>query len=381
MLVSLLAATSLAGCHEDPGGGDAGGDHDTYTIGALMVLSGDLANLGQDTLNGVQLAVLEINAAGGIDGTMLELEAVDTKLDGTEAQAGFERLAGDGVEFIVGALASGITGAVTDRATSNEIVLMSPSSTNPDLTGPNHGYFYRIIAHDGVQGPQAADIVYDTLAADEIAVMFEQTDYAQGLEATFVSSFESLGGTVAGDSVAWKGAERASHAGKAQEAVAQGTDVIWIAGQGDGLANLVKEIRKAGFEGTVITSEAIEQESIFDVAEADIDGTLFTKASPDFASSAYTDFATAYEAEFDSQPGAFSAFAYDAVYVAAAAIEAVGYDGPAMKAWLDANAVDGRVTTPSVAFDANGDVTTGGYTLWEIHYESADNRGFRPYEA
>ncbi|MGB0651709.1 MAG: branched-chain amino acid ABC transporter substrate-binding protein [Thermoplasmatota archaeon] len=364
----LMLSVALAGCT----GSDDG--EDPVHMGVLMPLTGVAATLGEPAFKGAELAAKQINAAGGVDGRELILNVEDTQFPETEETlAAYTRLQGDGIQFIVGALASDSTAAVKERADTDKVVLMSPSSTRPSLSGAGHGYFYRTIANDDVQGPQAAAFVYEDLDADETVVMFQQTGYAEGLKDVFVPAYEDLGGDVTGDPISWTDDE-ASMASKAAEAAALAPEFIWISGQAPEIGTLIKELRDAGYSGDIMTSEAVEGDDVFNTGGSAIDGVYFTKSSPDLASTAYQDFLLAYQAEYGTGPGPFDVYAFDAVFVGAAAIEAVGNDGEAIKEWLDSNSVSGRVSTPTISF-LNGDVTSGGYTLWQI---DTSGRAFVP---
>lgn len=357
----MLTALALSGCQVQ---------EDTVRIGALMPLTGDAASLGTEAMNGAVLAVEEINAAGGIDGRQLELVQGDTQFPNTqEAVSALTTMIDADIQYIVGALASDSTDAVQQHAVDAGITLVSPASTAPDLTGPDHGTFFRVIANDTVQGPQAAQIVYEDLGVGSVVVMFEQTGYARGLRETFVETFAQIGGTLDGSPIAWEN-DPATFGSKAAEAAGRDPELVWISGQAPQIATLIKELRDQGYDGRIVTSEAIEDSSIFDTATTELEDVFFTKAAPDIQSQAYQDFQAAYEQRFGRTPGAFSPFAYDAVYVGAAAIGAVGDDGPAIAAWLEGNSVGGRVTTDTISFNDHGDVTTGGYTLWAIDPEA-----------
>ncbi len=366
ILALLLLAMPLSGCFGD-------GD-DEIVIGTLMPLTGPAATLGQPTLLGAEMAVDEINAAGGIDGKQIRLEIGDTQFPNTEeAVKQYRRIVGEGAQVIIGALASDSTAAVKQVADTEKVVLISPSSTRPSLSGPSHGYFYRTIANDDVQGPQAAQLLKETIGGDSAVVMFQQTGYAQGLKDVFVPAYQGFGGTVLGTPIAWSDDE-GTMPGKAQEAVALNPEYIWISGQAPEIGSLIKELRNAGFDGDIMASEAIEGQGIFAVAKAEVDGVYFTKSSPDTAGTAYTAWLAKYQAKYGAAPGPFDVYAYDAVYVAAAAIEAVGNDGEAIRGWLENNGVSGRITTPTIAF-FEGDVTTGGYVLFRV---DSDTQSFVP---
>ena len=366
----LVAAT--AGCVSP----NESADEAPWDLGALLPLSLDGASFGEPALQGIRLAVEEVNDAGGIEGRSLQLHTGDTRFPNTqEAVAEMQRLVGAGVPFVIGATASDSSAAAKEIANQNEVILMSPGSTRPSLTGPDHGYFFRTIASDAVQGPQAARFAVEDLGHDTAVVMYEQTAYGRGLEQQFIHEFEDLGGIVLGPSIAWEHDETTYEA-KAAEAVALAEDLIWIAGQAPHIANLIESIRGQGYGGDIQTSEAIENPSIFDVAADAVDDAYFTKSGAGLGSPAAERFRADYEARWGEAPGVFSAFAYDAAYVAFAAFEAVGDDGPAMKQWLETlAAVEDRITTDTIRFNSNGDVTTGGYALWQV---DGDTRTFEP---
>lgn len=359
--VSETGATMCDGPPLEGGMDDSG---DTVTIGALLPLTGDGASYGEPAENGIELAVEEINAAGGVGGKTLDVVYGDSRFPNTqEAALAMEDLIGQDVQFVIGATASDSSAAAKQKANEASVIQMSPGSTRPDLTGPDHGCFFRVIPNDAVQGPQAAQFLYEDLGADELVVMYETTAYGQGLRETFIPAYEGLGGTVVGEPISWDQDDVTPYGSKAEEAVARGTDFIWVPGQAPNVANLIREIRDAGFTGTVVGSEALENSEVFDVASEAVDGAFFTKASPP-ADQAQA-FADKYEDRWGEQPGVFSAYAYDATYVAAEGIETVGNDAFALRDWLENDAaVSGRVTTDTIQFDQNGDVATGGYNLW-----------------
>lgn len=373
--VALLLTVAFSGCAAPETGSEG---EDPYKLGALLPLSLDGASFGEPALKGIRLAVEEKNAAGGIGGRMVEVHQGDTRFPNTqEAVASMQRLVGEGVQFVIGATASDSSAAAKQIANENQVILMSPGSTRPSLTGPDHGYFFRTIASDAVQGPQAAQFAFEDLGHEEAVVMYEQTAYGRGLQEQFMLAYAGLGGEILGSAVAWEHDET-TYDSKAAEATDGAGDLIWIAGQAPHIANLIQSIRDQGYDGTILTSEAVENPSIFDVASDAVDGVLFTKSGAGLGSPEAQAFDAAYRERWGEAPGVFSAFAYDAAYVAFAAFEAVGEDGAAIKAWLEQTAaVPDRVTTDTIRFNANGDVTTGGYALWQV---DSGAQTFKPYE-
>ncbi|MBW3584245.1 MAG: ABC transporter substrate-binding protein [Euryarchaeota archaeon] len=385
LVALMMLIILLAGCHEDAGTNDATDDSDgdggfdgEVWIGGIMVFSGGAGPLGESAKQGMELAAAEINAAGGVNGKELKLDFGDTKLEPSEATRVFQdKIAGGRIQAVVGALASGITAALIAPSKEGEVVLMSPASTLAELTRPRQSdYFFRIIPSDIIQGTQAASLVFNDLEMSETVVMYQNNAYASGLKDVFVEEYEKLTGTVDGAPIAFDASDVAGYPSQAQEAVQAAPGHIWIAGQYPEIGHMIKELRDAGYDGPIMTSEAIEDSRIFEIATSELDGVLFTKPAIDTDASTYSDFGTAFQARFGAGPGAYSAYGYDALHVLAEAMEKGGESGPQIRAAVQDTTFTGRVSNPTVDFNQNGDVSAGDYVLWQI-----DGEAFVLYDA
>ncbi len=165
-------------------------------LGFVGPLTGDAATLGQDALAAAQIAVEEVNAAGGVQGHMLELIAEDGKCNPKDAaSAGTKLLTADDVTAIVGGLCSGETTAIAPMAEQDKTVLFSGCSSAPNITTAGD-YIFRSYPSDAFQGKFAADYVYNTLGKKKVAVVATLGDYGTGIKNIFIESFEALGGEV-----------------------------------------------------------------------------------------------------------------------------------------------------------------------------------------
>ena len=200
-LVVLLAMTmvmsmALTGC----GGGETGGEEsDTIKIGVNYELSGAVATYGQSSLDGVELAIEEVNAAGGVLGKQIELVTIDNKSDAAEVVSVATRLmTEEGVCAVIGPATSGNFKAELPIALENGIPVISGSATANDVTeGATQEYTFRICFSDDFQGVAMANYAAKTLGAKKVAVVQDKSsDYAEGLAASFVATFEELGGEV-----------------------------------------------------------------------------------------------------------------------------------------------------------------------------------------
>jgi len=177
--------------------GDAAPSGEGLTLGYILPETGQLAFLGPPMISGVELALSEINDAGGVLGSPVTLlsgdEAGDTGIAAEEAS----RLLAAGVDAIVGAAATGMTLAIIDQVTGAGVVQCSPSNTGPGLTDyPDGGFYFRTAPSDALQGPVLAEqVIADGYAS--VAIAARADDYGQGLLDATRDAFEAQGGTVA----------------------------------------------------------------------------------------------------------------------------------------------------------------------------------------
>ena len=195
-LAALLLATAAA-CGGDDGGdtapdareteqrdeGAAANTGDgTLPIGYVLPQSGQLAYLGPPTISGAELAVQDVNAAGGVLGEDVELSGGDEgEGDGTVANQTADRLLARGVDAIVGTTASAIALTIIDKVTGAGVVMCSPANTSPTLsTYPDEGLYFRTVASDGLQGTIVSDLVTGDGHAS-VAVLVRADDYGENL--------------------------------------------------------------------------------------------------------------------------------------------------------------------------------------------------------
>ena len=166
-------------------------------VGTLLPATGDLAFLGPPEFAGVDLAVSEIDAAGGVLGQPVVNEygdSGDTKTD-LASQTVDSHLA-KGVQVIIGAASSGVTFTVIDKITSNGVLQISPANTAPSLTDyPDNGLYFRTAPSDVLQGAVIAGIASD-LGLTSGAAIAREDPYGVGLQDAFVKDFEAAGGTI-----------------------------------------------------------------------------------------------------------------------------------------------------------------------------------------
>ena len=211
-LASTLIVGVLAACSSNQqgastetgseGSSNAGETSEVIKIGANLELSGAVAVYGSSIGDGAQLAVDEINAAGGIDGKQIDFIKVDNKSENSEATAAAIRLATqEKVHAMIGPAVSGNVIATAQIANQNKIPMVTAAGTAPNVTenadGSINEYVFRTCFIDPFQGIVAANFATDELGVKNVAIFADNaSDYAKGLAASFKEQVEANGGTV-----------------------------------------------------------------------------------------------------------------------------------------------------------------------------------------
>ena len=207
-----VASLALAACGGDDDDDDTTGGASptapaatgdgTLALGTLLPQTGSLAFLGPPEFAGVNLAVEEINAAGGVLGEQVTITHTDSGDTSTDiASQSVDRLLGEGVDAIIGAASSGVTATVIDAVTQSDTVMFSPANTSPDFTDyPDNGLYFRTAPSDVLQGRVMGDLVISDGYAN-IGIMALQDPYGEGLAENVQISVEEGGGTIAGEPI------------------------------------------------------------------------------------------------------------------------------------------------------------------------------------
>jgi len=178
LLSSIIAASLLTAFACQPNGGG-----DKVKIGVFMSMTGDTANFGISSTNGIKMAADEVNKAGGINGKQIELDIQDDRSDPSEAATIVTKfVTQDNVNAILGEVASSRSIAAAPIAQNAKIPMLTPSSTNPEVTKKGD-YIFRSCFIDPVQGAAIAQFAAKTLGKKRAGIMVDRkNDYSTGLE-------------------------------------------------------------------------------------------------------------------------------------------------------------------------------------------------------
>ncbi len=355
--VALLATALLAGCGGDKKSTSSG---NTIKIGANLELTGNSASFGKSSLNGMKLAVKEINAKGGVLGKQLEIVVADNKSEAAEAANAVQKLVSqDKVAAIVGSNLSSSVIAAIPINTGAKTLVITPMGTNPAVTvdaktGKTNDFMFRAPFIDPFQGTVAANFVSKTLKAKTAVVYIDNSsDYAKGLAQFFKENFEKLGGKVVGSEAYLQ--KDTDFKATLTKIKALNPDLIYIPGYYQEVGLIIKQARELGMNMTMIGGDGWDSNKLPEIAgKAALEGTYFTNAySPNDTAESVKSFVAAYQKEYNNEvPDVFAAMSYDSVMLIANAIAKAGaVDNVKIKDAMAATK-DFQVATGKVTFDA-----------------------------
>ena len=306
-------------------------------IGTLMDATGDLATYGPPIQTAVDLAVKLVNDAGGVNGA--ELQAIHRD-SGTSEQIATDAASAlvnvDGVGGVVGSLSSGVTLAVAQSQTvPSGVVLISPASTSPALTTLNdNDYLYRTTVSDALQGVVLAQLAHQ-LNYDNVATLYINNPYGEGLTRNFADKMQELGGIVS-QQVAIEGGQP-SYLAELRRAAGDGAEVLLAIAYPETAGVFLREATESGLFSQFLFVDGTKSQAMFDDLGLDVfNGSFGTAPGAPAGNPNTATFQDLYAANTDGDPSSpFISEGFDAAVLLALAIEkADAADGASIKAAL-----------------------------------------------
>ncbi|PCG83931.1 branched chain amino acid ABC transporter substrate-binding protein [Streptomyces sp. WZ.A104] len=388
--VLTTGALTLTACgSRDDSNGDSGNDgNQTVVIGLDAPLTGDLSALGLGIKNSADLAVKQANAKKYVEGITFELQALDDQAQPSSGQQNASKFVADKeVLGTVGPLNSSVGESMQKVLADANLVQVSPANTSPSLTQGqkwNEGTkerpfasYFRTSTTDAVQGPFAAQYLFNDAKKKKVFVIDDKKTYGAGLAGTFKAEFEKLGGTIAGTEHI--DPETKDFSSVATKVKSSGADVVYYGGEYPAAGPLSKQIKKAGAKIPLVGGDGIFSGEYIKLSGAEGEGDLATSVgAPIDTLPSAKEFVANYEKGGYKEPfEAYGGYSYDAAWSIIEAVKAVveANDG---KLPSDARAkvaeavgkVDFEGVTGKVSFDEFGDTTNKQLTVYE--YKDGD---------
>ncbi|MBU0971713.1 MAG: branched-chain amino acid ABC transporter substrate-binding protein [Proteobacteria bacterium] len=325
----------------------------TLTIGSMSPLTGPYASDGTDIKNGVLTAISVFEAAGGIAGyDKIELSAQDTACDPRQAVAAANKLINLEVAGVVGAYCSSSTIPASDVLAEEDIIMITPASTNEKVTDRGLPYMFRMCGRDDDQAPAAAKFMKESLGAKTIFIVDDKTTYSQGLADGVKKAATEMGMTVVNHEHVNQGDKDFSAVlTMAKQANA---DIFYMSLQGySPAAMMTLQAKRLGMESQIVTQDAVFQPKYMEVAKEAAEGAYLTYGFTDETTPEYKAFEKLYVPKY-GKIAAYATYAYDSATALLKAIQAAGTTDPA-KVKAELMKLDFQGVAKHVKFAANGD--------------------------
>jgi branched-chain amino acid transport system substrate-binding protein len=343
----LVIAASNVACERKPGTGSANSTTGDIVVGMYGSLTGDGASFGQSSREGTELAVDEINRAGGLlGGRTITLLVEDDQSKPEEASNAVTKLVTqDKVVAVLGEVASRRSLAAAPICQKYMVPMISPSSTNERVTQVGD-YIFRVCFIDPFQGEVLAKFAYNDLKARRVAILKDiQQDYSVGLTDSVMKHFTALGGEVL-DPVSYSTGDSDFKAVLTQVR-SQKPDAVFVTGYYPEAAIIARQARELGMKMPLLGGDGWVGDALKNGREALNNSFISNHYSGDNPDPVVQNFVKAYRAKFNREPDAIAALAYDAVKVLADAMtRSNSTDGPKLRDALalgDVPGVTGRL--------------------------------------
>jgi branched-chain amino acid transport system substrate-binding protein len=337
------------------------------TIAVAGPMTGGLAAFGEQLRRGAEMAVQDINAAGGVNGEKLVLEVGDDACDPKQAVQVANDLVQKGVAFVAGHFCSGSSIPASEVYIEEGILQISPASTNPAFTdnpaADGVKTIFRTCGRDDAQGSFAGPWLAKTYAGKKVAILDDKTAYGQGLANETQKNMEASGlKTAVRDTYTAKEKDFSALLSKLKSAA---VDVVYIGGYHDDVGLMVRQAREQGFNADFISADALNTAEFWSISGPAGEGVRYSDA----ASAVNLDSAKAVVEKFRAggyEPEGYTLNSYAAIEAwAKAANMAKSTDSEKVAEALHANAIP--TVIGELKWDEKGDLTKVNYAWYVWH--------------
>lgn len=356
LAMSMLVA-SLSAC------GNSAKD-DKFYIGGIGPVTGGAAVYGQSVKNGAELAVKEINAAGGINGTQIEFNFEDDEADGEKAVNAYNTLKDGGMKILMGTVTSGACASVIEKTNEDGMFELTPSASSTDVL--KYGNTFQVCFTDPNQGIASAQYIGSKALATKVAIIYDSSDiYSSGIEAKFEEEAANQSFEIVAKE-AFTADSKTDFSVQIQKAKDAGAELVFLPIYYTEASLILTQAADLDYKPIFFGCDGLDGilgVENFDTALAE-GVMLLTPFAADSTDAVTQKFVTDYKAAYaDETPNQFAADAYDAIYIIKAAIEKSGAKasmstselGDALKAAMVQISVDG-LTGAGMTWAETGEV-------------------------
>src|SRR5580658_502546 len=322
-LTALAAFMFLTGCNKPPS--ETAASNDIIKVGEYASLTGSEATFGQSSHKGTQLAIDDLNAAGGVLGKKIELITEDDQSQaGQPATAVRKLISRDGVVAILGEVASSRSMEAAPICQENKIPMISPSSTNPKVTATGD-YIFRVCFIDPFQGTVMANFARKTLKAKKVAIFTDvKSDYSIGLAKFFKEGFLAGGGQIVAE-LDYSGGDKDFKA-ELTQIKSVGPDAVFIPGYYTDVALICIQAKQLNLTAPLFGGDGWESDQLVKIGQDAVEGNYFsTHYAPSVDTPQSKKFVADYEKRVNGKmPDAMAALGFDSAMILADAMKRAG---------------------------------------------------------
>lgn len=301
------------------------GAEQTLIIGCTGPLTGDYATYGVSTRNGAEIAMEEINAAGGANGIMFDVRFEDDEADPEMAVTGYSALIDEGMQVSLGSVTSGSCLALIEEALIDGMLVITPSSSQKECI--QYDNCFRVCFTDPDQGIYAANFIADNEIAQKVAIIYDKSnDYSVGIHDNFVTQAAERGIEVVTDQ-AFTDQSNTDFSVQLQAVADSGAELVFLPIYAQEAAYILTQAKSAGLDVTFFGCDGLDGvlTKIGEENVAACEGVmLLTPFAADAQDELTVSFVNTYKEKHGETPDQFAADGYDAVYAVKLAIEQAG---------------------------------------------------------
>ncbi len=350
---ALFVLTACSSGGSGDGGGDGGGSGEAIPLAYTATLSGDFASYGLEMREGIDLAIEEINADGGVLDRELTIEAMDDEGKPANGPVIAQQFCDNAeIPAVLGFSFSSVALSGLPIYTQCGLPIVASAVTSPELSGASE-IFFRTVFTDAYQGAEAAGFIAENRGVKKVAVLYQQDDYGKGVADSFSEAIEEAGATVTSSQAYQLGT--VNFGSIVDTALKDEPDAVFIGGFYTEAGKIVTQIRDSGSDVQIFASDGSASPLFLELAGENAEGvevySAFSASDPEEEAAA---FVSAFQEMHGKDPSSWAALAYDATYVVAEAIEKAGSTERAAVAEAIGQTEDFAGVSGTISFDEDG---------------------------
>jgi branched-chain amino acid transport system substrate-binding protein len=330
-------------------------------LGVGGPVTGGSAAFGAQLKHGVEQAVEDINAAGGILGQKIALSVGDDRADPKEGVSVANKFVADGVKFVIGHFNSGVTIPASDVYQENGMLVITPAATNPRVTERNMWNVFRVCGRDDQQGGVAGNLIAEKFKGRRVAVIHDKTTYGQGLadETRKAMNVKGL------KEVLYEGVNKddKDFTAVVSKLKSANPDLVYWGGLHDTGGVILRQMRDQGLRAPLMGGDGITDDEFAAIAGAGAEGTLMTFSPDPRTNASNKEIVDLFRTKRGFEPQAYTLYSYASVQVIKQAAEEAKSLDPKKVSEVMKSGRKFKTVLGEISFDKKGDLSNDGYLV------------------